>query len=134
MPIAGDEGYHADDWEGTQVRVGPGGHPDARATSHHGYNYQGGRRNWGSDAGIAPLRWASEEAGLRPEGGWGPATGWLFVSGGSHAGAVKGRPIRPLHPAPRHQPRPGRTDRRDDRQQLQLRDRPTLAETGLPRP
>ena len=29
--------YHPDDWEGYQVRVGPGG-ADVRATSHHGYN------------------------------------------------------------------------------------------------
>jgi hypothetical protein len=91
VPIVGRAGYHADDWEGVQVRLGPHGAVSTRATSHHGYNYAAGRRNWGSDAGIAPVRWASEEAGLRPRGGWGPATGWLFVSGGSHAGAVRAR-------------------------------------------
>ena len=28
--------------------------------------------------------------GLREGNGWGPETGWLFVSGGSHAGHAKG--------------------------------------------
>ena len=60
----------------------------ARASSHHGYNYGGGARNWGSDLGSGPLRGATELAGLRNAGGWGPETGSLFVSGGSHAGNV----------------------------------------------
>jgi hypothetical protein len=71
--LPGDVGHHEDDWEGEQVRVGPGG-VDARATSHHGYDYEGGPHNWPSDAGIVH----------RP--GWGRATGHLYVSGGSHAG------------------------------------------------
>jgi hypothetical protein len=33
----GHSSFHPDDWEGYQVRVGPGG-TFARATSHHGYN------------------------------------------------------------------------------------------------
>jgi hypothetical protein len=33
----GHSSWHADDWEGYQVRVGPAG-SFARATSHHGYN------------------------------------------------------------------------------------------------
>jgi hypothetical protein len=33
----GHSTYHPDDWEGWQVRVGPGG-TFSRATSHHGYN------------------------------------------------------------------------------------------------
>ena len=33
----GHSTFHPDDWEGYQVRVGPGG-TFARATSHHGYN------------------------------------------------------------------------------------------------
>jgi hypothetical protein len=52
-------GYHADDWEGYQVRVGPDGAATARATAHGGYS-----------------------------SGWTPATGWYRVSGGSHAGQV----------------------------------------------
>lgn len=90
VPVAGRRGYHADDWESYQVRIEPGGETDARASSHHGYNYEGGRRNWGSDAGIGPLRDLSEAVGLRTKGGWGPATGYLFVSGGSHAGHASG--------------------------------------------
>ena len=39
--LPGRVGSHEDDWEGYQVRIGPGG-TDARATSHHGYNYDGG--------------------------------------------------------------------------------------------
>jgi hypothetical protein len=33
----GHSTYHPDDWEGYQVRIGPGG-SFARATAHHGYN------------------------------------------------------------------------------------------------
>ena len=49
---------------------------EARATSHHGYNYDGGVASWPSDAGIVH------------RAAWGPATGRSFVSGGSHAGHV----------------------------------------------
>ncbi|MDX6633182.1 MAG: hypothetical protein QOG26_1187 [Solirubrobacterales bacterium] len=87
VPIAGSAGYHPDDWEGYQVRIGSSG-VDARATSHHGYNYSGGARNWGSDSGIGPLRSATEIAHLRPHGGWGPETHVVSISGGSHAGHV----------------------------------------------
>jgi hypothetical protein len=89
VPVAGEQGYHADDWESFQVRVGADGEVDVRASSHHGYNYELGRGNWGSDSGIGPLREVTEELGMRPDGGWGPDTGRLYVSGGSHAGNAK---------------------------------------------
>lgn len=54
-------GYHPDDWEGYQVRVGPGRAVAARATAHGGYG-----------------------------SGWAPYTGWYRVAGGSHAGQVVG--------------------------------------------
>jgi hypothetical protein len=62
--IFGDRwpGYHADDWEGVQLRIGPGGAVAARATAHGGYS-------------SAWTRW----------------NGWYRVSGGSHAGAVVDR-------------------------------------------
>ncbi len=90
VPVAGAEGYHANDWEGSEFRINPDGTVDQRASSHNGYNYELGKANWGSDAGIGILKDASEWTGLRPHGGWGPATGMVFVSGGSHAGNVKG--------------------------------------------
>ena len=55
-------GYHPDDWEGYQVRISSGGTVSARATAHGGYG-----------------------------SGWGPWTGWMRVSGGSHAGQVARR-------------------------------------------
>ena len=84
--LPGRVGSHQDDWEGYQVRIGPGG-TDARATSHHGYNYDGGLGSWLSDAGLVH------------RSAWGPSTGLLYVSGGSHAGHVHedrrpGRPSR----------------------------------------
>jgi hypothetical protein len=88
VPVVGPEGYHVDDWESYQVRVGNDG-SDARASSHNGYNYAGGPQDWGSDAGIGMVRGATELAGLRNRNGWGPDIGLLFVSGGSHAGSVK---------------------------------------------
>jgi hypothetical protein len=60
------------------LRFSPDGEVDQRASSHHGYNYAGGMRNWGSDAGLVS------------HDGWGAGTGVLFVSGGSHAGSVIG--------------------------------------------
>jgi hypothetical protein len=75
-----------------QVRIGPDGRVDARASSHHGYNHGLNALNWASDAGFGPLRAASEEIGARLENGWGPETRMLLVSGGSHAGNVGGIP------------------------------------------
>ncbi len=90
VPIAEDEGYHADDWEGVQIRIGRDGRVDERASSHDGYNYSQSIVNAGSDAGIDVLREAAEAVGARPHDGWGPETGMLLVSGGSHAGNTAG--------------------------------------------
>jgi len=90
VPVAEDEGYHLDDWEGAQIRIGPDGRVDERASSHHGYNYAQSVANAGSDVGIAPLRDAAEAVGARPQNGWGPETRLLLVSGGSHAGNAGG--------------------------------------------
>lgn len=90
IPIVGDEGFHKDDWEGVQIRIRPGGSVDERASSHNGYNYGQGVANWGSDAGIGPLKDVAEAVGLRPRNGWGPETHILLVSGGSHAGNAAG--------------------------------------------
>lgn len=76
VPIAGEKGYHADDWESIQFRIGADGSVDQRASSHHGYNYKRNLGNWASDAGIAS------------HDGWGEATHLLLVSGGSHAGSA----------------------------------------------
>lgn len=86
VPIVGDRGYHDDDWEGLQIRIGADGAAASRASSHHGYNSgPASAGNWGSDAGLEP--WAGAEAvGIRGENGWGPEIPLLFVSGGSHAG------------------------------------------------
>lgn len=90
VPIAGDAGYHHDDWESVQIRVAPDGAVDERASSHHGYNYAQGLANAGSDAGIDPLKDIAEAVGARPDNGWGPETHMLVVSGGSHAGNTDG--------------------------------------------
>jgi hypothetical protein len=92
VPIAGEEGFHEDDWEGVQIRIGPDGQIDERASSHNGYNYALNAMNWGSDAGLGALKDAAESLGTRAASGWGPARGLLLVSGGSHAGNVGGIP------------------------------------------
>ena len=92
IPLVGDAGYHRDDWESVQLRVGPDGRVDERASSHDGYNHDRGVVNWGSDAGIGPLKDVAEALGARPHGGWGPETHLLLVSGGSHAGNAIGIP------------------------------------------
>jgi hypothetical protein len=78
MPVVGEKGYHADDWESVQLRFGPDGEVDQRASSHHGYNHFLGKGNWASDAGLVS------------HDGWGPETRLLLVSGGSHAGNAIG--------------------------------------------
>lgn len=90
VPVVGEEGYHRDDWESVQFRIGPDGQVDQRASSHAGYNYERGVANWGSDAGLGPLAEIAEAVGARAAGGWGPETGLLLVSGGSHAGNAAG--------------------------------------------
>ena len=74
------------------MRIRPGGRVDTRASSHHGYNHTRGVANAGSDAGWTPVREAAEAVGARPRNGWGPATGMVLVSGGSHAGNADGFP------------------------------------------
>jgi hypothetical protein len=90
VPIADEEGFHRDDWEGVEIRIRPDGEVDERASSHHGYNYERGVANWGSDAGIGFLEDVAEGLGAREANGWGPETGLLLVSGGSHAGNASG--------------------------------------------
>jgi hypothetical protein len=68
-------GFHRDDWESLQVRIGPGGGVEARASSHHGYNGRGG--------GLASI---GSDTGLRPRPAWEPWGGALHVAAGSHAG------------------------------------------------
>jgi hypothetical protein len=60
-------GYHPDDWESVQVRIGRDGRVSTRASSHHGY------------------QWCKQ---ARCKNTWGPWTGWSRVSRGSHAGHV----------------------------------------------
>lgn len=92
VPVVGDAGYHRDDWESVQIRIDSDGKIDQRASSHSGYNHGQGVANWGSDAGIDPLNDVAEAVGARARNGWGPETGLLLVSGGSHAGNVGGIP------------------------------------------
>ena len=73
--LPGDVGFHQDDWESFDVRITPDG-VENRASSHHGYNYDGGVGSWLSDAGVLH------------RSAWGAATGIEYVSGGSHAGHV----------------------------------------------
>jgi hypothetical protein len=61
-------GFHPDDWEGYQVRLGPGGAVAARATAHGRY------------------------ANIGDAEGWGAWTGWYRISGGSHAGHLVASP------------------------------------------
>ena len=90
LPVVGEEGYHRDDWEGVEIRIEPDGKVSERASSHDGYNYSREDFNWASDAGLGPLSDLAELLDARAEGGWGPETHLLLVSGGSHAGNASG--------------------------------------------
>ena len=74
------------------MRIDEDGDVEERASSHHGYNYRPSAANLVSDAGIGPLRDVVEAVGVRAENGWGPETGLLLVSGGSHAGNLGDEP------------------------------------------
>ena len=87
------EGYHDDDWEAVQIRIGPDGRVDERASSHHGYNYARRRRQLGLGRRHRPARRTSpRRSAPATANGWGPETGLLLVSGGSHAGNAAGIP------------------------------------------
>jgi hypothetical protein len=90
VPVVGAAGYHRDDWEGVQIRIGPDGRVDERASAHYGYEHRTGVVNAGSEAGIGPVEDVAEAVGARARGGWGPETRLLFVAGGSHAGSAAG--------------------------------------------
>jgi hypothetical protein len=93
VPVAGEAGYHRDDWEGVQIRIRSDGAVDQRASSHNGYNQRPGPvGGWASDAGVDSVKSVTEALGLRAENGWGPETYLLIVSGGSHAGNTAGIP------------------------------------------
>ncbi len=92
VPIVGDAGEHRDDWESVQVRINPDGSVDERASAHDGYDYSLQDLDWGADAGIGFLSELAEDLDVRHPDGWGPETGLLLVSGGSHAGNAAGAP------------------------------------------
>jgi hypothetical protein len=89
--VPGRVGHHADDWESYMVRL-DGARTESRASSHNGYNYDGGTGSWASDAGLTH------------RGAWGRSTRRLYVSGGSHAGHVHER----RRPIPSRWTSPGR--------------------------
>lgn len=70
-------GYHLDDWESLQVRIGPDGHAYSRASSHHGYN--------GGSGGIGSI---GSDTGWSPRPAWERGAGSLHVASGSHAGTT----------------------------------------------
>jgi hypothetical protein len=65
-------GFHRDDWEGYQVRLGADGRAVVRATSHHGYQ--------GCKLKSCHNTWTAN-------------TGWTRVSKGSHAGHIPLEPV-----------------------------------------
>jgi hypothetical protein len=80
----GSQGYHRDDWESVQIRVGGDHLVESRASSHHGYNYDADPV---SDLGAIKLGPLSVDTRAPA---WGPASGFVWVSSGSHAGRVVG--------------------------------------------
>ena len=68
-------GFHEDDWESYQVRIGSDGSVLARASSHHGYN--------GRSGGVASI---GSDLGKVPKQAWDEIADQLHVAAGSHAG------------------------------------------------
>jgi hypothetical protein len=80
--------YHPDDWEGYQVRIGPGG-SFARATAHHGYSYELDRPLIPYTLARGPDGRARLQRTPTPVSGWGPEGDTYYISGGSHAGTAR---------------------------------------------
>ncbi len=74
----GARGYHRDDWESYQVRIGADGTVNSRASSHNGYN----------DSRTGPRNVLSD-LGKTDDPRWGSGYGHLRVSHGSHAGSIE---------------------------------------------
>lgn len=81
-------GYHPDDWESFQLRIGSDGRM-ARASSHQSFTWRRDARGLLSDSGLAP------------RAGWGPDSGRLFVSRSSHAGHASTEAVGLLRTAAR---------------------------------
>lgn len=79
-------GYHLDDWESVQVRIGRGGIARARASSHRTYNGRGSE-GWMSDVGV------------KQQSAWDRQFNELHVAAGSHAGMARaqGNESRHVH-------------------------------------
>ena len=107
--LLGGRGFHADDWEGVQIRLNADGGVDARASSHNGYNGADAPAvDWASDAagevpGAAQIRDMSESLGLRDDRGWTRSDGTLM----SQAAAT--RVMRPRARCSGSSPRSWRT-------------------------
>jgi hypothetical protein len=105
-------GYHEDDWEGAFVRVDPDGATWLRASSHGHFQ---------------SCKWSF------CRGEWGPHTGWVRISRGSHSGHVpfsseprRATPRRPV--VPRYVPPPARPRLSPLRPGHGLRERSTTGE------
>ena len=93
--------FHRDDWESYQLRIDPSGEVLSRASSHQGHVYSGGARDAVRGGRGETLEGPRRSGSLLP-GKWGPSTGSLYVSGGSHAGRVStGEPVDRTTPASR---------------------------------
>ena len=89
--LPGKIGFHQDDWEGEQVRITPGG-VDSRATSHHGYNYDGGP-GAGSPTPASPT---APHGGRRPASSTSPEEATPATS----TRTTRTRPSAGLRPGP----------------------------------
>ena len=131
VPVAGERGYHRDDWEGVQLRIGADGRIEQRASSHNGFNYARSRANWGADAGIGPLegcgRGARSAVPQRLGAGDPPPPGLGRQPRGQRRWHSR---HRPPHPGPPRAPGCSGADRRP-RRPLPLRDLTALAEARL---
>ena len=72
VPIVGEEGFHKDDWESVQIRIRPRRQGRRAGLLPQRLQLRPGVANWGSDAGIDPLKDLAEAVGARNHNGWGP--------------------------------------------------------------
>ena len=127
--LLGDAGAHPDDWETFQVRIGPDGAVDARASSHHGYNGDSG--DWLSDSGLV------EKAGWTASTGPLLHLGWQPRRPGRRPGGSRARPpwrgdaARALDGAEGDQARPDRGARG---RRVGVRGLAAVGKAGLSRP
>ena len=133
VPVAGEQGFHRDDWESVQIRIRPDGRVDQRASSHHGYNHDQGDGELGLGRRHRPARGRRRSDRRPPRERLGPRDPPpARLRRQPRRQRRRRSPRRPLHPGRRVHLIP--LEPIAATSSAALRGHPALAQAGLARP